>query len=145
MLQVKEAQASVLEPYAGPSTLGHHGRRVVEGQLLTQAASDIFLGWTDGAAHRPPLLRAPALGLQGILGSDDDGREQPHVLRRVVRDDARPRDVRSGDPVPIVGYLGSGKAFDRAIAAWAAKYARTNEEDHGALVDAIAAGRLAGA
>ena len=74
-LQAKEAEASVLEPYAGASRYRNHGRRVVEGQRLMQAASDIFLGWCHGDRARRPrarLLRAPALGLEA-LGRGRDG------------------------------------------------------------------------
>ena len=66
ILQVKEAPASVLEPYVARSALDHNGLRVVAGQRLTQAASDIFLGWTGGAEEWPRVLRAPTLGSQGL-------------------------------------------------------------------------------
>jgi uncharacterized protein (DUF2252 family) len=143
VLQVKEAQASVLEPYAGASTLGHHGRRVVEGQLLTQAASDIFLGWTDAPRNGRHYYVRQLWDFKG--SSDPMTMDQSNLTfyGALCAMTLARAHARSADPVPIAGYLGSGKAFDRAIAAWAAKYARTNEEDHGALVDAITAGRVA--
>ena len=79
-LQLKEAQASVLEPFLGKSTFAKHGQRVVEGQRLTQAASDIMLGWiraTDADGREPRLLHAPALGRQG-LGADRDDEPAGH-------------------------------------------------------------------
>jgi uncharacterized protein (DUF2252 family) len=142
VLQVKEAQASVLEPYVGGSTLGHHGRRVVEGQLLTQAASDIFLGWTD----------APRTARQYYVRQlwDGKGSSDPMTMDRnnltyygaLCAMTLARAHARSGDPVPMAGYLGSGRTFDRAIAEWAAKYERTNAADHAALVDAMATGRV---
>ena len=142
VLQVKEAQASVLEPYVGASTLGHHGRRVVEGQLLTQAASDIFLGWTDAPrTGRQYYVRQ----LWDFKGSSDPMTMDPNNLAyygALCAMTLARAHARSGDPVPIAGYLGSGKAFDRAVVEWAAKYERTNRADHAALVDAIASGRI---
>ena len=82
-LQVKEAQASVLEPYAGASEFEHHGQRVVEGQRLMQAASDIFLGWcaATGRRRRARLLRAPALGRQGLGRGRGDAARRARRLR----------------------------------------------------------------
>jgi uncharacterized protein (DUF2252 family) len=145
-LQAKEAEASVLEPYAGASQFPNHGRRVVEGQRLMQAASDIFLGW------------CPATGVDG---------KQRHFYVRQLWDGKRSVEVealsprglevyarlcgwtlarahaRSGDRVAIAAYLGSGGAFERAIAEFAGRYADQNERDHAALVAAIERGRLA--
>jgi uncharacterized protein (DUF2252 family) len=144
-LQAKEAQASVLEPYAGASQYRSHGRRVVEGQRLMQAASDIFLGW------------CPAVGLDGA---------QRHFYVRQLWDWKRSAEIerltprtfdvyarlcgwtlarahaRSGDRVAIAAYLGGGDGFDRAIAAFSEAYADQNERDHEALLAAIDAGRI---
>jgi uncharacterized protein (DUF2252 family) len=144
-LQAKEAEASVLEPYAGASRYKNHGRRVVEGQRLMQAASDIFLGW------------CPALGL--------DGRKRDFYVRQlwdwkrsaeVERLTPRGLEIyaricgwtlarahaRSGDRVAIGAYLGAGDAFDQAIAEFSEGYADQSERDHAALVAAIDAGRI---
>ncbi len=144
-LQAKEAEASVLEPYAGHSRFRNHGRRVVEGQRLMQAASDIFLGW------------CPAVGL--------DGRERDFYVRQlwdwkrsaeVERLTPRGLEVyarmcgwtlarahaRSGDRVAIAAYLGAGDAFDKAIAEFSERYADQGERDHTALVEAIDTGRV---
>ena len=103
-LQLKEAQASVLEPFLGKSKFAKHGQRVVEGQRLTQAASDIMLGWiraTGAERHDPRLLRAPALGRQG-LGRDRDDVPEDHAplrgaLRACARQGARPLRRRDRD------------------------------------------------
>jgi uncharacterized protein (DUF2252 family) len=144
-LQAKEAEASVLEPYAGPSRFRNHGRRVVEGQRLMQAASDNFLGW------------CVAIGL--------DGRDRDFYVRRLWdwkrsveieklsppglevyaevcgRTLARAH-ARSGDRIVIASYLGGGDSFDRAISEFAELYADQSERDHAALVAAIDSGRL---
>ncbi|HEY6379190.1 MAG TPA: DUF2252 domain-containing protein [Candidatus Dormibacteraeota bacterium] len=142
ILQVKEAQASVLEPYAGASELGHHGRRVVAGQRLSQGATDIFLGWCEG----------PRTGRQYYVRQlwDLKGRSDLTTMnhRNLTYHGAlcgwalARAHARTGDAVQISGYLGSGDAFERAVAAYSAAYARTTEEDHRALVRAIADGRV---
>lgn len=137
VLQVKEAQASVLEPYVGSSTLGHHGKRVVVGQRMVQAASDIFLGWCDGPRSGNQYY---VRQLWDFKGQGDPMVMDPAHLRAygelcawiLARSHAR-----TGDAVKIAGYLGNGSSFDRAIATFAAQYAITNEADHGALVEAL--------
>ena len=140
-LQVKESEASVLERFLGPSAYPHHGQRVVAGQRILQAASDILLGWTTGAAGRQLYVRQ----LQDQKGGA--------VVEVMTFDDlvawgqlcgwalARGH-ARSGDPVAIGDYLGADDAFDDAIGAFALAYADQTERDHQALVDAIAAGRI---
>ena len=142
IIQVKEAQASVLEPYAGASTFDHHGRRVVAGQRLTQAASDMFLGWAEGpnTGHQYYLRQ-----MWDAKGSSDTTRMSLGNLTyygtlcawALARSHAR-----TGDPVAISNYLGRGNQFDRALARFARSYCATNAGDHAALVDAIAAGRV---
>lgn len=146
-LQAKEAQASVLEPYAGASRYRNHGRRVVEGQRLMQAASDIFLGW------------CPAVGLEGRRDfyvrqlwdwkrSADVERLSPqglNVYARICGWTLARAHARSGDRVAIAAYLGAGESFDTALATFAEAYADQNERDHAALVGAIESGRLAAA
>ena len=122
-LQVKEAEASVLERFLGPSAYPHHGQRVVAGQRILQAASDILLGWTTGAAGRQLYVRQ----LQDQKGGA--------VVEVMTFDDlvawgqlcgwalARGH-ARSGDPVAIGGYLGADDAFDDAIGAFAARLRR---------------------
>jgi uncharacterized protein (DUF2252 family) len=145
-LQAKEAEASVLEPYAGASRFDNHGQRVVEGQRLMQAASDIFLGW------------CPAVGLDGgrrdfyvrqlwdWKRSVEVERLTPHSLQLYARmcgwTLARAH-ARSGDRIAIAAYLGGGSAFDSAIAEFSERYADQSERDHAALVEAIGSGRIA--
>ncbi len=144
-LQAKEAEASVLEPFAGASRFENHGQRVVEGQRLMQAASDIFLGW------------CPALGFDGNQRdfyvrqlwdwkrSVEVERLTPHGLELYARmcgwTLARAH-ARSGDRVAIASYLGGGDAFDRAISEFSEAYADQSERDHAALVEAIDSGRV---
>jgi uncharacterized protein (DUF2252 family) len=145
-LQAKEASASVLEPHAGKSRFRNHGRRVVEGQWLTQAASDSFLGWCTASSgidgrRRDFYVRQ----LWDGKGSIDVETMPPVGLEAYARmcgwTLARAH-ARSGDPVAIGAYLGSGKRFDTAMASFAERYADQNERDHAALVAAIDAGRI---
>ena len=144
-LQAKEAEASVLEPYAGPSRFQNHGQRVVEGQRLMQATGDIFLGW----------CRAPGLDgrrrdfyvrqLWDWKRSADVERLSPHGLELyagICGWTLARAHARSGDRVAIAAYLGAGESFDRAIAEFAEDYADQSERDHAALVAAIESGRL---
>ena len=141
VLQVKEAQASVLAPYVGPTASGHEGRRVVAGQRLTQAASDVFLGWCRATAGRDYYVRQ----LWDVKGQGDltqmDLGKLTHYGALCARALARSH-ARTGDAAALAGYLGRGAVFDRAIAGFAAKYAAVNERDHADLVDAIASGRV---
>ena len=142
VLQVKEAQPSVLEPYVGASTLGHHGRRVVAGQRLTQAASDLFLGWTEAPlTGRQYYVRQ----LWDVKGQGDlltMGRTKLSYYGALCAWALARAHARTGDPVAIAGYLGKADTFDRAIAAFSAAYALTNEADHAALRRAIDDGRV---
>ena len=134
LLQVKQATASVLEPYAGRSRHRHHGRRVVSGQRLLQTASDIFLGWTgDGAAHyyvRQLWDMKGSMQLEAMTGGDlvEYGRLCGWVLARA--------HARSGDAAAISGYLGTRDRFDGAVADFAEAYADQTEADYAAFVDA---------
>ena len=134
LLQVKQATASVLEPYAGRSRHRHHGRRVVAGQRLLQTASDIFLGWTgDGRAHyyvRQLWDMKGSMQLEAMRGGDlvDYGRLCGWVLARA--------HARSGDAAAISGYLGPGDRFDGAVADFAEAYADQTEADYAAFVAA---------
>ncbi|MFH9863998.1 DUF2252 domain-containing protein [Streptomyces sp. NPDC017202] len=144
-LQAKEADESVLAPHVGDTGFPTQGERVVSGQRLMQATSDIFLGWER---------------VEGI-----DGRQRDFYVRQLrdwkgvaVAEDMVPRGMRtfgalcgatlaraharSGDRIAIAAYLGGGDSFDRALVTFAERYADQNERDHQALVDAVGAGRL---
>ena len=144
-LQLKEAEASVLEPYLGASRFAHPGQRVVEGQRLMQAASDIMLGWfkTHGidGVERDFYVRQLWDGKGSALVEVMDA-ERADGVRRGLRLDARARHARSGDAVAIAGYLGRATPFDRALAAFAEAYADQNERDYAAFKDAVDTGRL---
>jgi uncharacterized protein (DUF2252 family) len=144
-MQAKEAEASVLEPYVGKSEFGNHGERVVEGQWLMQASSDILLGWL------------PALGFDGkkrdfYVRQLWDGKrsvevetlppEGLEIYGRVCGWTLARAHARSGDRIAIAAYLGKGESFDNAIADFSERYADQNELDYGALADAAKSGRI---
>ena len=142
-LQVKEATSSVLEDHLPKSRYATPGRRVVEGQRLLQAASDIFLGWTRGAfrANRHYYWRQ----LRDMKGSAPVERMSPVGMRfyagmcgwTLARAHAR-----SGDPIAIAEYLGTDDAVDNAIADFSTRYANQNQRDYDTFVKAIADGRI---
>ncbi len=141
-LQIKQASHSILEPYLGYSKYDHQGERVVNGQRVLQAASDLFLGWTTGPFGRHYYVRQ----LMDVKGSvpieelDSSGLvEYAEVCARVL---ARGH-ARAGDPAVIFGYLGKSDVFDEALAEFALSYAKQNEADHAGLVDAVNKGRIA--
>src|ERR1044072_7473632 len=139
-LQAKEAQTSVLEPYAGKSRFGNHGRRVVEGQWLMQATGDSFLGWCQALGIDGGKRDFYVRQLWDGKGSTDVDRMDPRAMELYARMRgwtlAR-APARSGDSDAIGAYLGAGKAFDEAIAEFSALYADRNERDHAALLEAI--------
>jgi uncharacterized protein (DUF2252 family) len=145
-LQVKEADASVLEPALGASRFSNHGRRVVEGQRLIQAATDIFLGWAraepgDGHGEVDFYVRQ----LRDWKTSIDVERILPSELSEYASAcgwTLARAHARSGDRISIAAYLGKGDAFDRAVADFAVAYADLNEQDHDALRSAVAEGSL---
>ena len=148
-LQIKEAQPSVLEDHVGKSVFANCGERVVAGQRMMQASSDIFLGWTRIAA-----------GLDGVR-RDFYGRQLKDWKGSAVIETMTPKGMilyagmcgwtlarahaRSGDRVAIAAYLGNGDTFDRAICDFATAYADLNELDYKALAAAVKSGRIAAA
>lgn len=144
-LQAKEAGRSVLERFTEPSTYDNCGQRVVVGQRLMQAASDIFLGWVrvvgiDGVT-RDFYMRQ----LRDWKGSADVDAFLPAGMRVYAQAcgwTLARAHARSGDRIAIAAYLGTGRAFDHAVHAFARSYADQNERDHKALLDAIASGRI---
>ncbi len=139
LLQVKEATASVLEDHLPGSRFQLHGRRVVEGQRLMQAASDIFLGWSGRVVERHYYWRQ----LKDWKGSVDLEIAKPkgfgHYASLCGYTLARAHAV-SGDPAAIAGYLGSGDVFDTAIGEFSMRYADQNVSDYRAFMQAIADG-----
>jgi uncharacterized protein (DUF2252 family) len=141
-LQIKEATASVLEPYVGKSRYRQHGERVVQGQRMMQAASDIYLGWTKGLDVRRHFYWRQLRDMKGSavveamipLGLTFYARICGWTLARA--------HARSGDPVAIAEYLGGSDAFDTSITDFSQRYADQNERDYKAFVKAVRSGRL---
>ena len=147
VLQVKEASASVLEPYAGKSRYANAGQRVVEGQRLMQAASDIFLGWIRNQAGFDGNVRDFYVRqLWDWKGGVDIDTVDPAVLvplANVCGWTLARAHARSGDRVAIASYLGKAEVFDKAVAAFASSYADIAEQDFAHFGQAADAGRLA--
>jgi uncharacterized protein (DUF2252 family) len=145
MLQAKEAEASVLEPFAGSATPENNGQRVVEGQRLMQSTGDIMLGWVhttgiDGL-ERDFYLRQ----LWDAKGSALVEKMEPEILELyagLCGSTLAHGHARSGDRVAIAAYLGSSPSFARAVTSFAAAYADQNERDFHAFSEAIDAGRV---
>jgi uncharacterized protein (DUF2252 family) len=141
VLQFKEASTSVLEPYLGPSEYVSPGERVVRGQRMMQAASDVFLGWSSADDGRHYYWRQ----LRDMKGSAEISTMTPRELRAYAGlcgwSLARAH-ARSGEVVAIAAYLGKSSAFDDAIAAFSRSYADQNELDFAAHQQAIRDGRL---
>jgi hypothetical protein len=144
-LQIKEAEASVLEPFLGKSKFRQHGRRVVEGQQLTQAATDILLGWLratypDGV-DRDFYVRQ----LWDSKGSATIELMDPTALAKYAEACAwalAKSHARSGDALAISSYVGASDVLDRALAVFGETYADQNDLDYQALVTAIRTGRV---
>ena len=144
-LQIKEAEASVLEPYVGRSAYANHGRRVVEGQRFMQSASDIFLGW-DRFQHPDGSQR------DFYVRQMWDGKFSPQievmepevlgVFSEMCGSTLARAHARSGDRIAIASYLGSGDVFDRAVASFADAYADQNQRDFEAVTEAVRTGVL---
>jgi hypothetical protein len=146
-LQVKEAEASVLSRFVGASKYANQGQRVVAGQRLMQASSDIFLGWQrveaglDGQ-QRDFYVRQ----LRDWKFSVDIETMIPRGMRlygELCGWTLARAHARSGDRIAIAAYLGGSDVFDRAITEFAAAYADQNERDHKSLLAAVASGRIA--
>jgi len=142
-LQFKQARQSVLEPYCGASTAGHSGKRVVVGQRIMQAASDMFLGWTTGTGEgkRQFFIRQlsdakikPVIEIMKEANLKGYARLCGKMLARA--------HARSGDAAILTGYMGKSTAFEDALADFSEAYAKQNERDHAALVKAVRSGRI---
>ena len=144
-LQAKEAEASVLEPFVGKSEFANHGQRVVEGQRLMQAASDIMLGWlhTTGldGVERDFYIRQ----LWDWKGSAIVDAMEPDAMgayAQLCGATLAKAHARSGDAIAIASYLGKSDVYDKALAEFAETYADQNERDYDALKKAAASGRV---
>jgi uncharacterized protein (DUF2252 family) len=144
-LQAKEADESVLAPYAGAGDHATQGERVVAGQRLMQATSDIFLGWerTTGLdGRRRDFYVRQLRDWKGIAVPENMSPKRMSLFGRLCGATLARAHARSGDRIAIAAYLGSGDVFDRALATFAELYADQNESDHQALLHAVASGRV---
>jgi uncharacterized protein (DUF2252 family) len=141
MLQVKEATRSVLEPVDGPSAYEHQGERVVLGQRIMQAASDIFLGWVTGPVGNQFYWRQLR---DSKMSVDLNAVRRPgmKVMAEVCGRALARAHARGGDRVAIASYLGTGTTFDDAMTEFALGYAAVAEQDYAQMLDAIGSGRL---
>jgi uncharacterized protein (DUF2252 family) len=142
-LQVKEAQASVLERFAGRSSYRNHGQRVVAGQRLTQAASDIFLGWTR--IERRDYYVRQLRDMKGSASIDRLSVEELTQYAGACGEALAGGHARSGDRVAISAYLGRSDAFDRAVAEFAIAYSNQTDRDHASFADAVGSGEFTAA
>jgi uncharacterized protein (DUF2252 family) len=141
-LQVKEATASVLEEHLGPSRYSHHGERVVRGQRMMQAASDIFLGWTTGLDVRRHYYWRQLRDMKGSALVEAMIPSGLSFYAGICGWTLARAHARSGDPVAIAAYLGTTDAFDRAITEFSLAYADRNEQDYEQFAAAVRSGRL---
>jgi uncharacterized protein (DUF2252 family) len=144
-LQVKEAQASVLEPFTAPTEFPHQGQRVVAGQRLTQAASGIFLGWAtaqgpDGKSRDFYVRQLWDQKGSAVVETMSPARMTAYA--QLCGEILGRAHARSGDRIGIAAYLGGGPRFDEAIAAFSQAYADQNERDYAALAAAVEDGRV---
>ena len=145
-LQIKEAETSVLEPFLGASEFANHGQRVVTGQRLMQAVSDIFLGWV----HNPDGLDGKGRDfyvrqLKDWKASAEIEQMVPEGMKvygRLCGWTLARAHSRSGDRIAIASYLGGGDTFDRAILDFAKAYAAQNDSDYKELAEAVKSGRV---
>ena len=141
-LQVKEATASVLEDHLPKSEYDQPGERVVQGQRLMQAASDIYLGWTKGAEANRYLYWRQLRDMKGSAVVEAMAPPTLNFYGRVCGHSLARAHARSGDPVAIAAYLGTKDSFDQSIADFAERYADQNDRDYTAFCDAIRSHRL---
>ncbi|MFF2371863.1 DUF2252 domain-containing protein [Agromyces sp. NPDC058110] len=145
-LQAKEAQASVLERFVGPSEYEQHGERVVRGQRVMQATSDIFLGWQrgfpDSSGRQRDFYVRQLKDWKGSLDPEIMVPRGAALYSRVCGETLARAHGRSGDRVQLAAYLGTSQVFDESISAFAEAYADQNELDYRAFMAAIAEGRI---
>jgi uncharacterized protein (DUF2252 family) len=140
-LQVKEARASVLEPYAGASVFPNHGQRVVNGYRLMQPASDMFLGWSRGPKRDFFFRQLRDMKLSPLV--ETFGKTEMAIYAGWCGKALALAHARSGDSAMLSGYMGKkSDAFDRAIASFSFAYADQNEKDHAALARAVRKGKV---
>ena len=141
-LQVKEATASVLEDHLPKSRFRQHGERVVAGQRMMQAASDIFLGWTKGVDVTRHFYWRQLRDMKGSADVETYGVPQLEFYGRTCAWTLARAHARSGDPIAIAAYLGKSDKFERSLTDFAERYADRNQQDYDGFVKAVRDGRL---
>lgn len=141
-LQLKEAVASVLEPYLGASAFGHAGQRVVEGQRLIQATSDSLLGWTTSLDDNIEFYVRQLWDGKGKIEVEDLWPERLALFGALCGKTLGLAHARSGDAMMVNGYIGDSKAFEKALVVFAESYADLTEQDHALLDDAVESGAI---
>jgi uncharacterized protein (DUF2252 family) len=139
-LQIKEARASVLEPYAGASVFPHHGQRVVNGYRLMQPASDMFLGWTQGPKRHYFVRQLRDIKIS--IRVESFGPAEMDLYATWCGRALALSHARAGNSALLSGYMGKSDAFDQAIAEFSMAYADQNESDHAALDRAVRLGEV---
>jgi uncharacterized protein (DUF2252 family) len=141
-LQVKEATSSVLEAYLPKSRYRQHGARVVQGQRMMQAASDIFLGWTKGVDVTRNFYWRQLRDMKGSAVVDAMAPVTLRYYAQICGWTLARAHARSGDAVAMTAYLGHNDAFDRSLVDFSERYADQNEKDYEEFVGAVKSGRL---
>lgn len=141
-LQVKEATRSVLEDHLPKSRFRQPGERVVQGQRMMQASSDIFLGWTKGAEENRYLYWRQLRDMKGSAVVEEMKPIGMNFYARICGWTLARAHARSGDPIAIASYLGKSDKFDLSITDFAERYANQNEQDYQAFAGAVRSGRL---
>jgi hypothetical protein len=141
-LQIKEARASVLEPFAGKSSFENHGQRVVNGYKLMQPASDMFLGWTAGRRFKRDFFIRQLRDIKISIRVETFGRAEMDMYAGWCGRALALSHARSGSSILLSGYMGKSETFDEAIAAFSVAYANQNENDYAALRRAIRTGKV---
>jgi uncharacterized protein (DUF2252 family) len=139
-LQIKEARASVLAPYAGASAFANQGQRVVNGYRLMQPASDIFLGWAQGPKRQFFIRQLRDIKISLLV--ETFGQLEMEIYATWCGRALALSHARSGSPAVLSGYMGKGDAFDEAVAGFAMAYADQNEKDHAVFERAVRKGQL---
>jgi uncharacterized protein (DUF2252 family) len=139
-LQIKEARASVLEPYAGASAFPNHGQRVVNGYRLMQPASDLFLGWSQGPKRHFFVRQLRDVKIS--VRVETFGRAEMELYATWCGRALALSHARAGSASMLSGYLGKSDVFDQAIADFSMGYADQNEKDHAALARAVRKGTV---
>jgi hypothetical protein len=139
-LQVKEARASVLEPYAGASIFANHGQRVVSGYRLLQPASDMFLGWSR--SPKRDFFFRQLRDVKISLRVETFGQSEMEIYAGWCGRALALSHARAGKSVTLSGYMGKSDTFDQAIAAFSMAYASQAEKDHAALERAVRKGKV---